>query len=121
MDNDNKDYILNIRLSKKTYDQVKNLAKENAESISHLVRKVINDGLDIAADISDDIFGEKSKTPNSKKTTAKKSTNIINYYNGIAARDMLCANCSHKIKSGQKIIVGESTFGKKYYFCVNCK
>lgn len=110
MEKDNKDYILNIRLSKDTYQKVKNLAKENAESVSHLVRKVIHDGLDIASDITKDVFGNDKKAPN-----------IINYYNGIAAQDIACSECNQKIKSGQKIVIGESAFGKKYYFCVSCK
>jgi len=110
MNNENKDYILNIRISKKTYEKVKDLAKENAQSVSHLVRKVINDGLDIASDLSEDIFGK-----------GKKETNIISYYHGIAGRDIWCAKCGRKIKMGQKIVIGESTFEKKYYFCVNCK
>lgn len=110
MPEENKDYILNIRISQKTYEKVKTLAQENAESVSHLVRKVINDGLDIASDISEDIFGQR-----------KKASNIMNYYNGKAARAMLCSHCGRKIKSGQKIVIGESAFGKKYYFCVNCR
>jgi formamidopyrimidine-DNA glycosylase len=110
MNNESKNYILNIRLSQNTYQKVKNLAKENAESISQLVRKVIYDGLDIASDISEDILGKN-----------KKTSNITNYYRGTAAQGLTCANCGHKIKSGATITIGESSFGKKYYYCSNCK
>jgi len=106
----NKDYILNIRISRKTYEKVRTLAKENAESISHLVRKVIDDGLDVASDVSEDIFGK-----------GKKVRNIVSYYNGTAGQDISCAECGHAIKAGKAITIGESSSGKKYYFCSDCK
>jgi hypothetical protein len=110
MDKDNKDYILNIRLSRDTYEKVKNLAKKNAESVSHLVRKAIHDGLDIASDISEDIFGKEKKMPN-----------ITSYHQGIAAQDLICADCGARIKAGEKVTIGENHAGNKYYYCTVCK
>lgn len=105
----NKDCLLNIRISKKTYDRVKRAAEENKESISNLIRKVINDCLEITNDISQDIFN-------------KTETNKISaYYQGVAAQNITCAQCQKKIKSGNKITIGETTNGKKYYFCLKCR
>lgn len=105
----NKDYILNIRISRKTYEKVKGMAKENRESVSHLVRKVIDDCLEIGNDLSEEIFGKK------------KENNIFTYYNGVTAKDMSCSECGDNIKSGKTIIIGETNKGKKYYFCSKCK
>lgn len=108
MNDNNKDYILNIRISKETYEKVKNEAKENAESVSNLIRKVIDDGLGIASNISKEIFDKKIK-------------NITNYYNGITAKDIPCSQCGKIIKSNKTVVVGETNWGKKYYFCSKCK
>lgn len=105
----NKDRLLNIRISKKTYDRVKQAAEENKESVSNLVRKIISDCLEITHDISQDIF---NKT---------ETTKIFTYYQGVTAQNIICTKCHKKIKAGNKITIGETTTGKKYYFCSKCR
>jgi len=106
----NRDYIFNIRISKETYEKVRREAKENAESISNLLRKVINDGLDIASSVSSE-FRDKEN----------KFKNIVSYYNVKLARDIPCSRCGTIIKSSKDATVGETNSGRKYYFCARCK
>lgn len=103
MNEKNKDYILNIRISKDTYEKVKREAKENTESVSNLIRKVINDGLGIVSDLTDN------------------QKNITSYHEGKTAKDISCSQCGKIIKSGKIVTVGETNWGKKYYFCSKCK
>jgi formamidopyrimidine-DNA glycosylase len=105
----NKDYILNIRISRKTYNKIKDLAKENKDTISHVVRKVIDDSMDIASSIHDDIFG---------KSNPKE--HITTYYRATAAQDIPCATCGKIIKKEKDLVVGETANGKKFYFCTDC-
>ena len=106
---DNKDYIINIRVSKETYTKIRDRAHENRETVSQLVRKVIHDSTEIINDITDDCFGKES---------IKK--NIVTYDTVTAAQDIRCAHCSKTIHAGETIVVGETANGKKHYFCVSC-
>src|SRR3989344_4274039 len=49
---ESKDYIINLRVSRATYDKVKQKAKENRETVSNLLRKVIDDSAEIVTDFS---------------------------------------------------------------------
>lgn len=100
-DDKNKDYILNIRVSRETYEKVKGMAKENSESISGLVRKVIQD----SGEIFDDIFNVKGNF-----------SDIITYSAEKAARDIVCEKSGKKIKKGSNVIVGETPSGRRHYF-----
>jgi len=109
-DNENKDYIINLRVSRKTYDKIKSKAKENRETISNLLRKVIDDSSEIISDLSCDVFGD-----------GKKFNDIISYHKVFLAQDVDCSKCNQKISSGESVTVGETKTNKKYYFCLNCK
>ncbi len=100
-DNNNKDYILNIRLSRETYEKVREAAKENSESVSALVRKIIHD----SGEIFDDIFSPKHRFADIKTYSTEK-----------AARDIVCEKSGKKIRKGSPVIVGETSSGRRYYF-----
>lgn len=110
-DDENKDYIINLRVSRATYEKIKEKAKENRESISNLVRKAIEDSSEIISDLSGEIFGTKKS----------ERTDIASYHRVKAAKDIVCDTCRTKIPTGQTATVGETTGAKKYFFCENCK
>ena len=101
MTDKNKDYILNIRVSRETYEKVKDMAKENSESVSALIRKVIKDSDEILGDI----FPRKDKWGDIKTYSTEK-----------AARDIECEKTGKKIKKGSSVIVGQTSSGKRHYF-----
>lgn len=107
----NKDYIINLRVSRATYEKIKEKARENRESISNLVRKAIDDSSEIISDLSDEIFGRKSN----------KFEDVSVYYKAQVAKEVECANCKKKIAKGDIATVGETQGAKKYFFCDNCK
>ena len=110
METENKDYIINIRVSRETYDKVKQKASENRESISNLVRKVIEDSSEIISDLSRDIFNK-----------GEKFSDIVSYHKAQLAKDMQCGKCGKDILKGETATVGENSKGKRYYFCSECK
>ncbi len=101
MENNNKDYILNIRVSKETYKKVKDMAKDNSESVSALIRKVLKDSEEILGDI----FPHKSGWDSIKTFSTEK-----------AARDIVCEKTGKKVKKGSPVVVGQTSSGKRYYF-----
>lgn len=101
MTDKNKDYILNIRVSKETYEKVKDIAQENSESVSALIRKVIKDSEEILGDI----FPSKGHWDDIKTFSTEK-----------AARDIVCEKTGKKIKKGSPVVVGQTSSGKRYYF-----
>jgi predicted DNA-binding protein len=101
MANNNKDYILNIRVPKETYEKVKGMARENSESVSALIRKVIKDSEEIIGDI----FSPKDHWGDIKTYSTSK-----------AARDIECEKSGKKIKKGSTVIVGETSSGRRHYF-----
>ena len=106
---DNKDYIINIRVSKDTYTKLKDKAKQNSESLSDLVRKSIDDGWEILGDLKKDLFPGN-----------KNNDGILHYQKVIVAKDMTCSNCNTNIPRGSHVFVGETKAGNKKYFCNNC-
>ena len=110
METENKDYIINIRVSRETYDKVKQKASENRESISNLVRKVIEDSSEVISDLSRDIFGK-----------GEKFSDIVSYHKAQLAKDIKCDRCARTIIKGEMATVGENNKGKRYYFCSECK
>ncbi|MFA6098060.1 MAG: hypothetical protein WCV50_04650 [Patescibacteria group bacterium] len=109
MDN-NKEYIINIRVSKETYRKLKAKAKEESESLSSLVRKTLNDSYEIFKDIKQDIFGNEEKS----------SGNMLHYQKIILAKDTACERCHNEIAKGSQAYLGESKTGTKKYFCAKC-
>lgn len=108
---DNKEYIINIRVSKEVYDKLKNRAKENGESLSNLVRKTLSDSWEIFDDLKKDLFGQSKKADNE---------NIEHYLKVIVAKDILCDRCQSKISKGDQVIFGETKTGLKKYICNDC-
>src|ERR1043165_4000229 len=106
----NKDYIINLRVSRDLYDKIKRKAHENQDSISNLVRKAIDDSVEIFDDLSKEFRGEG-------KATQK---DIIGYQWYRAARDVPCDTCGASIEEGQTYLVGETRGSKKYIFCDTC-
>ncbi len=109
MENNSKDYVINLRVSRATYDKIKQKAKENQESISNLVRKAIDDSTEIIADLSSDLLG--------KQTISK---DIVGYHKSKAAQELTCVKCGTKIGVGDVVTVGETEGAKKYFFCKDC-
>lgn len=109
MDN-NKDYIINLRVSRATYDKIKQKAKENRESVSNLVRKAIEDSSEIISDLAEDVLGKR-----------EKFKDVVGYHKFHAAQDLECSACQAKIPQGDTATVGETAGAKKYFFCENCK
>lgn len=95
-----KDHILNIRVSKETYEKIKGMAHENSETVSNLVRKVIRD----SAEIFDDVFN------------VNHWSDIKTYSTEKAACDIVCEKSGKKIKKGGTVIVGETSSGRRHYF-----
>jgi len=92
---------LNIRVSRETYEKVKGMAKENSESVSALIRKVIKDSEEIIGEV----FPRKDKWDSIKTFSTEK-----------AARDIACEKTGKKIKKGSPVVVGQTSSGKRYYF-----
>ena len=107
----NKDYIINLRVSRSTYNKIKEKAQENRESVSNLVRKAIDDSSEIISDLSDEIFGRKGD----------KFKDVAVYYKARIAKEAECANCKKKLAKGSMATVGETQGAKKYFFCDNCR
>ena len=109
MSDDRKDYIINLRVSRKTYEKLKARASENRETMSNLARKVIDDGMEIIGDVSDELLGKD-----------KKNTDVCYTYEVHLAKDDVCNQCGCVLKKGKKVIVGEKKSGRKYCFCTKC-
>jgi hypothetical protein len=107
---DNKDYVINFRVSKDTYEKIKGKAQENRETMSNLVRKVIEDSAEIIDDLSRDIWGGR---PEAKP--------IVSYAKATLAVDVRCAGCQKTIKAGTNATIGYDSRGKMFYFCPSCK
>ena len=109
MDN-NKDYILNIRVSKDTLSKLKSKAKENSQSMSDLVRKTLDDSWEIFGDLKNDILGKENE-----------NTRGVEYFQKvIMAKDSECSRCGAKIPKGNPAYLGETKNGSKKYFCNVC-
>lgn len=109
---DNKDYILNLRVSKETYDKIKNKAKKNGHTISALLRGVIDDSVEIISDISNDLAGKKH---------SQKFSDIISYHKAVLAQSKKCDNCDAGMVPGDLTTIGETASDKTYYFCSRCR
>jgi|GEM_PF-983013 len=111
---ENKDYVLNIRVSRETYNKLRSKARENRESLSSLVRKAVHDGLEIFGDIKKDFFGEKNDI-------FKKNVPDFDYFQSvIAAKNLACQRCSTQIAKGERAFIGETKSGSRKYFCSTC-
>jgi uncharacterized protein (DUF1778 family) len=108
---ENKDYIINLRVSRATYEKIKERAKENSETVSNLIRKAIDDSAEIISDISEEVFGKNKKD----------FKDVVSYHDAESAKEMECAKCKDEIPSGAVLAVGETKSGKKYYFCRKCR
>ncbi|MFA6586227.1 MAG: hypothetical protein WCS86_03665 [Candidatus Paceibacterota bacterium] len=109
---DNKDYIINLRVSRATYEKIKQKAKENRESTSNLVRKIVDDSIEIISELSDELLGKGGNN---------KFKNIVGYHKVKVAQELKCDKCDTIIHVGETVTVGETTGTKKYFFCKNCK
>lgn len=105
----NKEYIVNIRVSKDTYDKLKRKAKENSQTISNIVRKTLDDSYEVWGDLKKDLFGDK-----------KENSGISYYQKVVMAKDEKCERCDSDIGKGDEAYVGETKSGSKKYFCNKC-
>lgn len=103
----NKDYIINVRVSKETYNKLKRKAKENSESLSELVRKTFSDGMEILGDLKSELFNSNQD-------------GFAHYQHVVVAQDLNCARCDAAIPRGSKAILAETESGEKKYFCGAC-
>ncbi len=110
---DNKDYIINLRVSRATYEKIKAKAKENRESVSNLVRKAIEDSSEIISELSEELLG--------KKRARGKFKDIVSYHKSKTAQELTCAQCAAVIPAGEIATIGETAGAKKYFFCQNCR
>lgn len=107
-DDDSKDYIINLRVSRETYAKIKDKASENRETVSNLLRKVIDDSAEIIGDLSRDLLGKDS------------ADNIVSYSKVMLVSDVACAGCAKSIKAGQTVVAGFTRQGRMKYFCQTC-
>lgn len=112
MNDSTKDYIINLRVSKDTYEKIKERSCKNRETISNLVRTIINDSIDTANDLSSELLGSKKK---------KADENVVSYQRGVMAQDKKCDDCDCDMKNGDTIIIGETATNARRYFCKTCK
>ena len=110
MEDSNKDYILNLRVSRVTYEKIKHKAKENSESISTLIRKAISDSAEIIDDLSGELFQKRDKFKD-----------VIGYHRFKTAQKIECSQCHSEIPAGETATVGETEKSKKYFFCKVCR
>ena len=108
---DSKDYIINLRVSKDTYEKIKSKARRNGDTISALMRNVINDSAEIISDLSNDLTGKKKS----------KFSDIVSYHRGMLAQARTCDNCGAEMIKGEITTIGETDKGTSYYFCSRCK
>ena len=106
---ENKEYIINIRVSKDVYEKLKRKARENSQTLSSLVRKTINDSYEVFKDFKREIFNGDNK-----------NNNILYYQKIITATETTCERCHSKISRGNETYMGETKSGFKKYFCNNC-
>ena len=111
MPENSKDYVINLRVSRATYDKIRQKARENRESISSLVRKAIDDSAEIITDLTGEIFGNQNN----------KFRDVIGYHKSKAAKDLKCAKCGMTIPAGEVATAGETEGPSKYVFCENSK
>src|SRR3989338_5857883 len=104
MTNSNKDYIINLRVSRETYEKIKRKAKENSENISTLIRNAIDDSTEIISDISNDLFPNKDKFKD-----------IVGYHKFKVAQELECSQCQSKISKGDTATICETAKSKKYF------
>lgn len=112
MKNITKNHILNLRVSKKTYEKISDRAKKNGKTISNLIRSIISDSVEVVTDISSDLMGKNPK---------EKFQSIVSYHKAKLAQDMLCDNCGVTLKKQTAVIIGETLTGTRYFFCEKCK
>lgn len=109
---DTKDYIINLRVSRQTYDKIRDKARKNGDSISGLIRMLIDDSAEIISDISNDLRGGKRHGP---------ARDVESYHRATLARDRACDGCGTRMHKGQVVSVGETAKDGSYYFCDTCK
>ena len=107
---DNKDYIVNLRVTRETYEGLKKKALENSESVSNFIRKAIEGSIGLVADISEDIINLGSGD----------LSGILSYHPAKAAKEMSCARCGAKVAKGEDVMVGETGGSRKYMLCGKC-
>lgn len=114
MADDNKDFIINLRVSRATYEKIRDRAKANGETVSNLIRTVLSDSGEIIDDLSRDVFGGKGKR-------AQSFDDVVSYHKAQIARETVCAKCGKKMRAGSAATVGETASARKYYFCPDCR
>ena len=107
MQDDKKDSILNLRISRELYEKIKKKAQENRETISCAARKIMEDGCDIFSGLSAELF------------PPSKSDENLYSYEAKATSSLICAQCARRIKKGEKIHIIENKRGKKI-ICTRC-
>jgi hypothetical protein len=112
MEDDNKDYIINLRVSKQTYEKIKSKAQQNKNTISSLLRNIIDDSAEIFSDLSNDFKGQ---------TATNKFKDVVSYHRGMLAQERNCDNCGSLIAKNEVVTIGEVEKGGSYYFCTKCK
>ena len=112
MKNINKNRILNLRVSKKTYEKITDKARKNGETISNFIRSVIQDSIEVASDISSDLMGKEPRD---------RIQEVVSYHEAKLARSVPCDNCGISIKKHSAITVGETSTGSVFFFCEKCR
>jgi formamidopyrimidine-DNA glycosylase len=112
MEDDTKDYVINLRVSKQTYEKIKNKARQNKDTISSLLRGIIDDSAEILSDLSNDLKGGKP---------GAKFNDVVSYHRGMLAQERLCDNCGVHMVKGETTTIGDTDKGKSYFFCARCK
>ncbi|MFA4845222.1 MAG: hypothetical protein WC654_01550 [Patescibacteria group bacterium] len=108
-----KDYVINLRVSKETFDKIKVRAKKNKDTASGLIRTLIDDSINTVADISSEVL--------TKANGDSKDAELVSYHKGILAQKRACKTCELEMKAGDAVVIGETSTGIRFYFCLDCK
>lgn len=106
--------VVNTRITQDLYDKIMKKAKKNGTTISTLVRDLLEDSIDVYSDVS--------KIIDQKIRDYLKEDKVVGYQEIVAANVLECANCSAKIKKGDKtyMVVTEKNSGPKLFLCSKC-
>jgi len=115
MEDTTKDYVINLRVSRQTYQKIKDKAKKNGNTISSLLRAVIDDSAEIISDLSQDLSGAPYSSPKNR------FSDITAYHRAVLAQARPCDNCRTEMIKGEITTIGETAKGPAYYFCGKCK
>jgi hypothetical protein len=92
-----KSKILHTRLPEELFDHVVGKAKKHRTTVSHLMRNLVEDFLEISGDVTD-LMADKAR----KTFFGKSSAALVGYQSLTLTRETECEDCGAKIASQHK-------------------